>query len=119
MTTAGPVLARRALSDIRIDGIFGPVTETATGQFQRHGGWAADDIFGPAAWVVLAGDGARPPMLMQRSHGSVAAGRCSPVCAFRPGPEAGIFGTLMAARRGSSALESFISSVSGGLPCPI
>jgi hypothetical protein len=81
MTTTGSAVVRRALSDTRIDGIFGPVTETATGQSQRDGGWVADDIVGPAAWAVLAGGGARPPMLMQRSHGSAAAGRCPPACA--------------------------------------
>jgi hypothetical protein len=110
------LLARRALSYTRIDGIFGPVTRTVAGQFQRDSGLAPDGIVGPATLAACAGDGVRLPTLLQGSHGSVAEGKCSPVCTVPPpGPEAGIFGTRMSARH----LKASSAHFPGGLPCPI
>jgi peptidoglycan hydrolase-like protein with peptidoglycan-binding domain len=65
------LLVRRTLSDSQIDGIFGPVTETAVEQFQADGKLVVDGIVGPATWSALGGDGAEPPTLSEGSHGSV------------------------------------------------
>jgi peptidoglycan hydrolase-like protein with peptidoglycan-binding domain len=59
------------LSYTQIDGIFGPVTNTAVRDFQGGEGLAADGIVGPRTWAALGGDGPRPPTLQQGSHGVV------------------------------------------------
>lgn len=41
--------------DIRIDGIFGPQTQTAVRTYQRAHGLAADGIVGPLTWQSLLG----------------------------------------------------------------
>ena len=63
------LLVRRTLSYNQIDGIFGQVTKTAVEQFQHDCHLAVDGIVGPATWVALGGDGARPPTLTEGSQG--------------------------------------------------
>jgi peptidoglycan hydrolase-like protein with peptidoglycan-binding domain len=65
------LLVRRILSYTQIDGIFGPVTQSAVEQFQKDSSLAVDGIVGPATWAALGGDGAQPPTLAQGSQGPV------------------------------------------------
>jgi peptidoglycan hydrolase-like protein with peptidoglycan-binding domain len=66
------LLVRGTLSDSQVDGIFGPVTKAAVGQFQRDSHLAVDGVVGPAAWAALGGDGPQPPALAGGSRGPVA-----------------------------------------------
>jgi hypothetical protein len=64
------LLVCRALSCNQIDGIFGPVTKTAVGEYQRDSHLPADGVAGPADWAALGG--VQLPTLAQGSHGPVA-----------------------------------------------
>ena len=65
------LLVCRAPSCNQIDGIFGPVTKTAVGEYQRDSHLPADGVAGPADWAALGGDGMQPPALARGSHGLV------------------------------------------------
>jgi peptidoglycan hydrolase-like protein with peptidoglycan-binding domain len=65
------LLVRRTLSDSQIDGLFGPVTETAVEQFQGDAHLTVDGIVGPATWGALGGARQEPPTLGQGAHGGV------------------------------------------------
>jgi len=47
-------LSRIGLSDISVDGTYGPTTEAAVRQFQRDQGLTPDGIVGPQTWQALA-----------------------------------------------------------------
>jgi hypothetical protein len=47
-------LSRIGLSEISIDGTYGPTTEAAVRQFQRDQGLTPDGIVGPQTWQALA-----------------------------------------------------------------
>jgi peptidoglycan hydrolase-like protein with peptidoglycan-binding domain len=65
------LLVRNILSYDQIDGIFGPVTETAVEQFQGSNGLTVDGIVGPITWGALGGDTPGPPTLEQGLDGVV------------------------------------------------
>ena len=65
------LLVRRVLSYNQIDGVFGPVTNTAVKDFQGYKGLVVDGIVGPLTWAELGGDGPEPPTLGQGSQGPV------------------------------------------------
>ena len=66
------LLVCRAQSCNQIDGIFGLVTKTAVGEYQRDSRLPVDGVVGPADWAALGGDGVQPPTLAQGSRGPVA-----------------------------------------------
>jgi peptidoglycan hydrolase-like protein with peptidoglycan-binding domain len=75
--TTGDVVRRlqRALRrtpnlDVAIDGIFGPVTETAVVNFQKGDSLSPDGIVGPITWGALP-DGGPMPLLAAGSTGQV------------------------------------------------
>jgi peptidoglycan hydrolase-like protein with peptidoglycan-binding domain len=49
------LLVRRTLSDSQIDGIFGPVTKAAVGQFQHDAHLSVDGIYGPHTSAAVEG----------------------------------------------------------------
>jgi peptidoglycan hydrolase-like protein with peptidoglycan-binding domain len=55
---------------IVVDGVFGPLTETAATEFQKSSGLLADGVVGPATWNALP-DGGPMPTLEEGSLGSV------------------------------------------------
>ena len=65
------LLVCRALSCNQIDGIFGPVTKTAVGEYQRDSHLPADGVVGLRTWAYPC---TRPAM-------------CSPTCAVSRAPE--------------------------------
>ena len=65
------LLARRALSNNQIDGVFGPVTKSAVEEFQGSKEISVDGIVGPITWGALGGDSPEPPVLSQGSTGPV------------------------------------------------
>jgi peptidoglycan hydrolase-like protein with peptidoglycan-binding domain len=82
-----------------VDGIFGPVTETAVTEFQTGSGLVADGIVGPLTWAALP-DGGPMPVLAEGSTGPVVA-RLQEVLTSGasegwpvPGPADGDFGPL-------------------------
>lgn len=59
--------AQRILADANfdpgpIDGIFGPLTETAVREFQRSKGLTVDGIIGPRTWAAMGVDCTTPPI---------------------------------------------------------
>lgn len=75
--TTGTVVRRlqRALRrtpdlGVTVDGVFGPVTETAVKDFQQGAGLLVDGIVGPATWNALP-DGGPMPTLKEGSSGQV------------------------------------------------
>jgi peptidoglycan hydrolase-like protein with peptidoglycan-binding domain len=56
--------------DLQVDGVFGPVLETAVKEFQQDVGLTADGIVGPKTWVALP-DGGPMPTLREGSTGAV------------------------------------------------
>jgi peptidoglycan hydrolase-like protein with peptidoglycan-binding domain len=65
------ILVRDLLSYDQIDGIFGPVTETAVEQFQGSHGLVVDGIVGLITWGALGGDTPGPPTLHEGLDGLV------------------------------------------------
>ena len=55
---------------LSVDGIFGPLTETAVKEFQQGAGLVVDGIVGPLTWNALP-DGGPMPQLQQGSSGEV------------------------------------------------
>src|SRR5438132_12826543 len=53
-----------------VDGIFGPLTETAVKEFQNGAGLPADGIVGPLTWAALP-DGGPMPTLQEEARGEV------------------------------------------------
>ncbi|HTJ74410.1 MAG TPA: peptidoglycan-binding protein [Acidimicrobiales bacterium] len=98
-----------------VDGVFGPLTETAVKEFQEGAGLAVDGIVGPNTWAALPNGGAMP-VLKKGSTGLVVA-RLQNVLTngapgqwgTTPGPIDEDFGPLTAA-----AVEAFQSW--GGVP---
>jgi peptidoglycan hydrolase-like protein with peptidoglycan-binding domain len=75
--TTGAVVrrAQRALRrtpnlGLVVDGIFGPLTETAVKEFQQGAGLTADGIVGPLTWAALP-DGGPMPTLQEEAKGEV------------------------------------------------
>lgn len=46
--------AQRLLGGLNADGVFGPLTDARTREFQRSRGLTADGIIGPLTWAALA-----------------------------------------------------------------
>jgi peptidoglycan hydrolase-like protein with peptidoglycan-binding domain len=57
---------------LKVDGIFGPATETAVKQFQQGSSLVVDGIVGPATWAALP-NGGPMPTLAEGSAGLVVA----------------------------------------------
>jgi peptidoglycan hydrolase-like protein with peptidoglycan-binding domain len=85
---------------IVVDGVFGPITQTAVLQFQQDAGLTADGIVGPRTWAALP-DGGPMPLLAVGASGAIvtslqtiltngASGQWVTV----PGPIDGSFGPL-------------------------
>jgi peptidoglycan hydrolase-like protein with peptidoglycan-binding domain len=55
-----------------VDGVFGPVTETAVKEFQEGAGLTVDGIVGPNTWAALPNGGAMP-VLKKGATGLVVA----------------------------------------------
>jgi hypothetical protein len=55
---------------LAVDGVFGPITETAVKEFQEGAGLVVDGIVGPATWAALP-DGSPMPTLKDGSTGDV------------------------------------------------
>jgi peptidoglycan hydrolase-like protein with peptidoglycan-binding domain len=55
-----------------VDGVFGPLTEAATKDFQSGAGLTADGIVGPLTWDALP-DGGPMPLLKEGSTGDVVS----------------------------------------------
>lgn len=47
--------AQRLLGGLNVDGIFGPLTDARTREFQRMNGLVVDGIIGPRTWAALGG----------------------------------------------------------------
>jgi peptidoglycan hydrolase-like protein with peptidoglycan-binding domain len=55
---------------LAVDGVFGPITETAVKEFQEGAGLVVDGIVDPATWAALP-DGSPMPTLKDGSTGDV------------------------------------------------
>jgi peptidoglycan hydrolase-like protein with peptidoglycan-binding domain len=63
-------LRRTPELELKVDGIFGPMTETLVINFQKAASLSADGIVGPITWQALP-DGGPMPLLDQGSTGDV------------------------------------------------
>jgi peptidoglycan hydrolase-like protein with peptidoglycan-binding domain len=57
---------------VAVDGMFGPITETAVVEFQTGSGLVADGIVGPLTWAALPAGGPMP-VLSEGSTGAVVS----------------------------------------------
>jgi peptidoglycan hydrolase-like protein with peptidoglycan-binding domain len=63
-------LRRTPNTSLKVDGIFGPLTESATEQFQREAGLPVTGVVDEATWSALP-DGNPMPVLSEGSTGAV------------------------------------------------
>lgn len=57
------------LGDVKVDNIFGPLTEASTKHLQRAHGEKPDGIVGPRTWAIGYGGGAAaPPSAVNEGH---------------------------------------------------
>jgi peptidoglycan hydrolase-like protein with peptidoglycan-binding domain len=69
---------------LKVDGVFGPLTETAVKQFQQGAGLTVDGIVGPLTWNALP-DGGPMPTLQAGSTGAAVSSLQSVLSSGAPG----------------------------------
>jgi peptidoglycan hydrolase-like protein with peptidoglycan-binding domain len=78
--------ARTIVLILVVDGVFGPVTETAVKEFQQGAGLVVDGVVGPLTWAALP-DGSPMPTLQERSNGEVGRRASTPTVSMMMAPQ--------------------------------